>query len=105
MGKCAICEEETRSAPDGEDYVCKRCDRKAVNKDGETPWTGFKPGNRPETEDGVIRLSPDQGENPVFIDGHKCKRRYRFGGHVTWVVERNSDEAPDIDWEERDELF
>lgn len=107
MGKCAICGKTSRSVPPSEetDYVCKSCDRKAVNKNGEQPWKGFKDGEEPES-DGAIHLSPDQGENPVFIKGHKCKRRYRFGGHITKVVEWNSEDCPNVeDWDSKGGLF
>lgn len=83
MTECAICGED-RSVP-GPEFVCKRCDRRAKNEDGEEPWHGYPPGEEPETEDGVIRMAPDAGENPVFIDGQKCWRRYRFGGWITKV--------------------
>lgn len=93
MTECAICGSEGR-VPNGDDYVCKRCDRRAVNKDGDKPWHGWPPGEEPEQKEGVIQMAPDAGENPVFIDGHKCRRRYRFGGWVTRVVEWDSDDAP-----------
>jgi len=72
--ECAICGES--------------CDEQAVTHDGIRP----KHGNAYLGQDSVveksngqevIRMDPDVGDNPVFIDGEKCWRRYRFGGWVT----------------------
>ena len=48
--------------------VCRRCDERAGNSDGDEPYHNSE---------------VDGGDNPIFIDGFKCVRRYRFGGFVT----------------------
>lgn len=83
---CPICREGPLGL-EGEFpiYVCEDCDKRAVNKDGDTPWTGYPPEKQAEIDESSIVEPPDDGENPVFIDGHKCWRRYRFGGWVTYL--------------------
>jgi DNA-directed RNA polymerase subunit RPC12/RpoP len=67
---CALCgaplphPEYARRYPN---LVCRRCDGRALNRDGEHP----------------------KGDNPVFIDGRQCWRRYRFGSHLTMLDEYN----------------
>jgi len=89
--RCAICgtpSDEAHSLPTGySNPVCQHCDQLAVGESGDSPWHGYPPGEEPETEDGVIHMAPDHGENPVFIAGAKCWRRYRFGG---WVTRRDA---------------
>ncbi|MBP7582871.1 MAG: hypothetical protein KBA61_02475 [Spirochaetes bacterium] len=84
---CAIC-----GNPLGEPYsiyprvVCPRCDSRALNERGEPArhiLQKVPPGKA------VDYVFADDGDNPVFIDGIRCTRRYKFGG---WVTMRD---APD----------
>lgn len=70
--QCAICHgllDQYRAGFHGS--VCPQCEERAVTTTGGRPRHGI------DDEWG------DDGDNPVFIDGHQCWRRYRFGGFVT----------------------
>ncbi|MFC4407985.1 hypothetical protein [Haloarchaeobius iranensis] len=89
---CPVCGGGVEGSTDTYvNLVCDDCDDRAVNKNGDEPWHGWPPGEEPESEDGTIQMAPDRGENPVFIDGKKCWRRYRFGGWVTMYDEHDCD--------------
>jgi len=97
--RCAICgtpESEARDLPVGySNPVCEDCDRLAVGESGDSPWHQYPPDEEPpETEPGVIRLGPDRGENPVYIAGAKCWRRYRFGG---WITRRDAFDCESVE--------
>ena len=83
--RCAICgalHQDPEFAASYVTLVCGECESRAVNAQGETP---FHSSAELVEEDGkqVLHLGGDFGDNPVFIDGHKCWRRYKFGGYVT----------------------
>lgn len=91
--ECAICGEpfdqyDSDFASNYANLVCESCDDRAVTERKERPKHGNEHLGRDavvEREDGteVLRMPPDVGDNPVFIDGQKCWRRYRFGGWIT----------------------
>ena len=72
---CSICNqvlpnpEFARNYPN---FVCRECDSRAINDRGELA---------------EFFSQYDDGDNPVFIDGKKCWRRYRFGGYITMLDE------------------
>jgi hypothetical protein len=89
--RCAICgtpEEDATHLPVGySNPVCQACDDLAVSATGDEPWHGYPPGQEPDSDSGTIQMAPDHGENPVYIRGVKCWRRYRFGG---WITRRDA---------------
>ena len=90
--RCAICKEPFDAiyqiaSSDYDHLVCTQCDSEAVTKGGKKPKHGNEYLGRDSVieKDGkqVVRMDPDVGDNPVFIDGNKCWRRYEVGGWVT----------------------
>ena len=89
---CPFCGEGTEEDADAlVEYVCDDCDRRAVDKNGDPAEYGFEYLDREPDSDGGIRMEPETGTNPAFIDGEKCWRRYRFGGWVTMKDEHDCD--------------
>ncbi len=73
---CAICDEPFKwKDPDFAsrytNLVCEDCEMRAVAEKGN------EPGSYPPT------ASIGHYPNPVFINGQKCWRRYKFGGYIT----------------------
>ena len=72
--KCSICDDDlansfgTEFASNYPNLVCRECERQALTPDLEKP---------------EHNIHNDFGDNPVFIQGIKCWRRYRLGGFIT----------------------
>lgn len=83
-GECSICGGSlgrlARMADTYPGLVCRICDERAMDEHNipalhESGWVD------PDT--GTLHLFDPSDPNPVFIDGIRCWRRYRFGGFVT----------------------
>jgi len=62
--------------------VCKECDTRALSGTAEKAKHELDKIEEPTASD---ILGIDGGDNPVFIDGKKCWRRYKFGGWITML--------------------
>ena len=83
---CPICRDgPMRPRDEFPVRVCEECDQQAVNVDGNTPWTGSPPDDQPKEDLSAVADPSSDGENPVFIDGYKCWRRYRMMGWKTYL--------------------
>lgn len=101
---CAICgegfeESNLKIASNYANAVCMSCDDQAVHR---REISIASVDNLPEEvsilergEDTAVveHPNPDSG-NPVFIDGQKCWRRYRFGG---WVSRRDEHDCDSVE--------
>lgn len=93
--RCAIC----AMLHDNPDFasiyltmVCGVCGARAVNEEGVPPDHGST-NFHARGDVLVIENRGDDGDNPLFIDGRKCWRRYRFGGYITL---RDMWDSPDL---------
>lgn len=79
--QCAICGAAlTEPHSNYPRAVCPACDARALNAQGEPA----RHITQTVPADEAHRYAfTDDGDNPVFIDGIRCTRRYKFGGWVS----------------------
>ena len=84
---CPICnaaliDSYSDSFKDYPNLVCRDCDERALSDKAEKAKHELDNMEEPTASD---ILGMDDGDNPVFIDGKKCWRRYKFGGWITML--------------------
>lgn len=95
---CGLCGKPLReNAGPYPGLVCEGCDQRALNARGQPALHCNSTPEAIERAKEIIKAHRekgdhidcvdfgDGGDNPVFIDGKKCWRRYRFGGWVTMI--------------------
>lgn len=111
---CVICREPFEQydpdfASRYANLVCEACDQRAVTDESDRPKVGneFLGRDTVVTDDEgnrVVRMGPDVGDNPVFVDGQKCWRRYRFGGWITRRDDHDCDSLEEFHQTHRDDF-
>lgn len=88
--------------------VCTSCDERAVTGDGVDPTYGIgyhDPFDDDDDDDApTMRTGPDACDDPVFVDGRKCWRRYRFGGYVTRKDDFDCDSVEEFERKHRSDI-
>lgn len=93
---CPICNDPLKIAPLSATYpnlVCRVCDQRAVDANGDEATHGraYTEKLREQSDSPAeINHEAGRGDNPVFIDGYKCWRRYK-GGFITRVDQFDCD--------------
>lgn len=81
-GECPICGGPSPIEGYAGLLICPACDQRVVDVDGN-PGEPVLPDGLAEAGLDAVMAFEYSEPNPVFVDGKKCWRRYRFGGYVT----------------------
>ncbi|ELY81024.1 hypothetical protein C486_07998 [Natrinema gari JCM 14663] len=106
---CALCDApfEVYDAERTSIYanvVCQACDARAVSSTGNEPAVGREYLRRESDEPIDSAVVADVGDNPVFIDGQQCWRRYKFGGWITRLDEHDCESVGEFRRKHRDDV-
>lgn len=67
--------------------ICFNCDAEAVDADGKLAESGGLMAYPPDSPYSGMHFSYEGSANPVWVRGIKCFRRYKFGGHMTFLFD------------------